>query len=78
VITRIADSKTGHPLLVAAGLDHFGTFAVGEFLTRPELLEPALRKLPKGWASRNIQIVFRTEVVRDNVGPPQVVATHVW
>lgn len=78
VVTRIAHSKTGHPLLVAAGLDHSGTFEAGEFLTRAEVLEPVLRKLPADWEKRNLQIVFRAEVVRDNVGPPQVLATHVW
>ena len=45
---------------------------------RSDLLEPVLRKLPSGWQSRNLQIVFRVEVVRDSVGPPQVLATHVW
>ena len=78
VVTRMIHSKTGNPLLVAAGLDHYGTFGVGEFLTRRELLEPVLRALPHGWQQRNLQIVFRVEVLRDNVGPPQVLATHVW
>jgi hypothetical protein len=78
VVTRIPNSKTGHPLLVGAGLDHFGTFAVGEFLTRPELLEPVLRGLAADWPSKNVQIVFRIEIVRDNIGPPKVLATEVW
>jgi hypothetical protein len=78
IIARVMHSKTGHPALVAAGLDHFGTLAVGEFLTHPELLEPALRAAPAGWQSKNLQIVFEIEVVRDDVGPPKVLATHVW
>ncbi|MBS1828264.1 MAG: hypothetical protein JST93_23365 [Acidobacteria bacterium] len=78
VVARTVDSKTGHPLLVAAGLDHFGTYAVGEFLTRPDRLEPALRKAAAGWESKNLQIVFRIEIMRDNIGPPQVLHTQVW
>lgn len=78
VVARIVDSKTGQPLLVAAGLDHFGTYAVGEFLTRADRLEPALRKASAGWEGKHLQIVFRTEIMRDNIGPPQVLATHVW
>ncbi|MFN7938198.1 MAG: hypothetical protein U0R19_33025 [Bryobacteraceae bacterium] len=78
VVARTVDSKTGHPLLVAAGLDHFGTYAVGEFLTRPDRLEPALRTAAPGWESKNLQIVFRIEIMRDNIGPPQVLHTHVW
>jgi hypothetical protein len=78
VITRLINSKTGRPILIAAGLDHYGTLAVGEFLTRPELLEPALRSAAPGWTDKNLQIVFKIEVVRDDVGPPKVVASHVW
>jgi len=78
VVARTVDSKTGHPLLVAAGLDHFGTYAVGEFLTRADRLEPALRAANAGWEGKNLQIVFRIEIMRDNIGPSQVLATHVW
>lgn len=78
MITRILNSKTGHPILVAAGLNHYGTYAVGEFLSSPGVLGPALEKLPAGWAGRNVQIVFRVEVIRDSVGPPVVVGSHVW
>jgi hypothetical protein len=78
IIARVMNSRTGHPALVAAGLDHFGTLAVGEFLTHPELLEPALRRAPEGWQNKNLQIVFEIEVVRDDVGPPKVLAAHVW
>jgi hypothetical protein len=78
VVTRFWDSKTGHPLLIAGGLDHFGTYEVGEFLTRPELLEPALRSATADWKTKNLQLVFRTGIVRDSVGPPKVLATYVW
>lgn len=78
IVTRMIDSKTGHPVLIAAGLDHFGTFAAGEFLTRPKLLEPALAQAEAGWAAKNIQIVFRVEKVQEDVGPPAVLAVHTW
>jgi hypothetical protein len=78
VITRLKDSKTGYPLLVAAGLDHYGTLEAGEFLTRPVLLERALRQAPAGWRDKNLQILFRVEVVRDSVGVPTITATYVW
>jgi hypothetical protein len=78
MVTRLVSSKTGRPLMIAAGLDHYGTLAVGEFVTRPELLEPALAGLADGWADKNLQLVFQVEVVRDNVGPPKVIASHLW
>jgi hypothetical protein len=78
VITRLRDSKTGYPLLVAAGLDHYGTLEAGELLTRPALLERALRQAPAGWQDKNLQILFRVEIVRDNVGTPSIASTYVW
>jgi hypothetical protein len=78
VITRLRDSKTGYPLLVAAGLDHYGTLEAGELLTRPALLERALRQAPVGWQDQNLQILFRVEIVRDSVSTPSIVATYVW
>jgi hypothetical protein len=78
LVTRLVSSKTGRPLLIAAGLDHYGTLAVGEFVTRPELLGPALDGLPEDWRNKSLQIVLQVEVVRDNVGPPKVIAAHVW
>ena len=78
VITRLSTSKTGYPLLIAAGLDHYGTMEAGEFLTKPAVLERALEQAPRGWQERNLQIVYRVEVVHDNVGPPTILATYTW
>jgi hypothetical protein len=78
VVARIMNSKSGKPVFIAAGLDHYGTFAVGEFLTRPELLNPALASAPDGWPDRNLEIVIQVEVVGDNVGPPKVLAVNTW
>lgn len=78
VITRIPSSKTGHPMLIAAGLDHYGTFAVGEFLTQPAVLEAALRTAPPDWEARILQLVFRVERVGDNIGPPKVLAVYTF
>jgi hypothetical protein len=78
VIARIMNSKSGKPVFIAAGVDHYGTFAVGEFLTRPDLLGPALAAAPRDWPRRNLEIVIQVEVVGDNVGPPKVLAAEVW
>ena len=78
VITRLRYSKTGQPLLVAAGLDHYGTMEAGELLTRRSLLERALKRVPAGWQDRNLQILYRVEIVQDNVASPKIEATFVW
>jgi hypothetical protein len=33
---------------------------------------------PKGWGSKNIEIVLETQVIDDRSGPPRVAAIHVW
>jgi hypothetical protein len=65
-------------MLIAAGLDHYGTFAAGEFLTQPAELEAALRGAPPGWESKTLQIVFRVERVGDNIGPPKILEIQVF
>ena len=77
VVTRLRQSKTGRPLLIAGGLDHFGTYAIGEFLGNRAALEGALRHTPD-WAGRNVQILLRVEKMRDGVGAPVVQAVHIW
>lgn len=78
VVTRLGRSGVGHPLLLASGLDHFGTYALGDFLTSPKALEKALGSAAGDWESKNLQILIRVERLRDGVGPPEVMATHVW
>ena len=51
---------------------------VAEVLRFSAELEAALKAAPAGWRDKNLQIVFRIEVVRDNVGPPKVLSSYVW
>jgi len=78
VLTRIFDSRTGRPIIIGAGLGHYGTQAAGEFLTNPEPMNAVLRTLAAGWEKKNIQIVVQVEVIGKTPGAPRVVATHVW
>ena len=78
IITRLRDSKTGYPLLIAAGLDQYGTMEAGDLLTRPALLERALQNAPAGWENKNLQILYRVEIVGDNAATPKIAATYVW
>ena len=78
LVTRLRQPTTGHPVLLAAGLDHYGTYAVGEFVTDPRLLLPVLAAAPAGWESKNLQILYRVDRLRDGVGAPQLQAIHVW
>lgn len=78
IVSRVFASKTGEPVMVAAGLSHLGTRVAGEFLTNSGYLEEALRGAPADWPNKNLQIVLRAEVIGGTPGPPKVLATHYW
>ena len=78
IVSRIVDTTTDRPLVIAAGITHYGTMAAGEFLTRPEYFAEAAAKLQRGWEQKNLQFVLRIPVVNRTGGHPQVLAVQVW
>ena len=78
IVSRIKDTTTDRPLVIAAGITHYGTMAAGEFLTDPEYFAEAAARLPKGWEKKNLQFVLRIPVVNRIGGHPHVLAVHVW
>jgi len=78
LITRVLNHTTGKMSLIVAGLWGNGTQTAGEFLTEPRFLQKLVDRAPKGWQSKSLQAVIRTEVIEGNSGPPQLVATWFW
>jgi hypothetical protein len=78
LISRVWDSTTGHPVLIAGGLTMSGTIAAGEFLSDPKRLEEFAASAPKGWDRRNLQIVISTQLIGGDSGPPKVQAVESW
>ncbi|MGA2113539.1 MAG: hypothetical protein ABSH56_02175 [Bryobacteraceae bacterium] len=78
IVSRIVDTTTDRPVVIAAGITHYGTMAAGEFLTNPEYFAEAVAKLPRGWEHKNVQFVLRIPVVNRVSGHPQVLAAQVW
>ena len=78
IVSRIVDTTTDRPVVVAAGITHYGTMVAGEFLTKPEYFAEAAAKLPGGWQRKNLQFVLRVPVVNRTGGHPQVLAVQVW
>jgi hypothetical protein len=77
IVSRIVDTTTDRPLVIAAGITQYGTMAAGEFVTRPEYFAEAAAKLPAGWQHKNVQFVLRVPVVNRTAGHPQVLAVQV-
>ena len=78
VVSRIRNSMTGGLLLVGAGLKGFGTEAAGRLLADGEEMGGILRRLPPGWAGKNVQIVLHVKVIGNAPAQPEMVAWHVW
>lgn len=78
IVTRMVDTTTDRPVIIAAGLTQYGTIGAGEFLSNQEYFSEAARRLRSGWQKKNLQIVLSVPVVNRISGRPRVLATHVW
>ena len=78
LVARLLDSATGQFTMIVAGIGTEGTQAASEFVTRPQLLEQAVRVLPTGWQKKNVEVVLKTRVTDFVPGPPSVAAVYVW
>ena len=78
IISRVLNHTTGKMLVTVGGLYGYGTEAAGQFLTDPKYLEKFSANLRKGWQSKNLELVIRTEVIDGTPGPPELIASSVW
>ena len=78
ILTRMVDSTSDRPVIIAAGLTQYGTMGAGEFLSNPEYFSEAARRLPKDWPRKNLQIVLSVPVVNRTSGRPRILAMHLW
>ena len=78
IVSRILDTTTDRPVIIAAGITQYGTMAAGEFLSNPEYFSEAVGKFPRDWQKKNLQIVLGVPVVNRIPGHPRVLSTHVW
>jgi hypothetical protein len=78
IVSRVLDTSTDRPVIIAAGITQYGTMAAGEFLSNGEYFADAVRQLPRDWQKKNLQIVLRVPVVNRISGRPRILATHVW
>jgi hypothetical protein len=78
LITRLLVSKTGGPIITAAGIGQYGTQAAAEFLATPDKMRDLLKTAPHGWENKNMQAVLRVKVVDYQPVAVDVVATTYW
>jgi hypothetical protein len=78
LISRMLVSKTGAPLITAAGIGQYGTQAAAEFLASPQRMRDLLKDAPHGWESKNMQVVLHVKIVGFTPVAVEVVATSYW
>lgn len=78
IIVRQTDSMTGRPVLIVAGLGQNGTAAGIRLLSDPALEGEITAQAPKGWSGKNVEVVFKTQIIADKFGPPVIVAREYW
>jgi hypothetical protein len=78
LVSRILNSSTGAPLVVAAGLTQFGTEAAGRFLGDQARMNEMLPKVGDNWQTRNMELVFYARVIGNSPSAYKLVASHVW
>jgi len=78
LLARLLQGSTGKPLVLVAGLKHFGTEAGAGFLADPELRAEVLGRLPPDWRRKNLQVVLRARVYGNNPARPEVLRWHCW
>jgi hypothetical protein len=78
IVSRVLDTTTARPVVIAAGITQYGTMAAGEFLSNPDYFSEVVRQLPPGWETKNVQIVLYVPVVKRVPGRAHVLAIEVW
>ena len=78
IVSRVLDTTTDRPIIIAAGITQSGTIGAGEFLSNPEYFAEAVRQLNPNWPKRNLQIVLRVPVENRISGHPKILKTWVW
>jgi hypothetical protein len=78
IITRLTQRQGDAPVLAVAGMGQHGTLAAADFVCNPAALSEMARRLPKGWANRNLQLVLHVKIVDFKPAMTEVVAVHSW
>jgi hypothetical protein len=78
IIARIEHPSTGRLVVVAGGIQEYGTLAAGEFLTNGNALAELERLRPRDTKGTNVQAVLSTSVLKRTPAPPKIVAAYFW
>ncbi|MBB5341363.1 hypothetical protein [Tunturiibacter gelidoferens] len=78
LVVRFRNPSTDSFVVVAAGLQRYGTDAASQFIVSPRLLDILNRRIGSDWANKNIEVVLKVDVVQGRVGAPIVQDVYLW
>jgi hypothetical protein len=78
LIARIFNTETKQPIILIAGVTPAGTMAAGTFVTSSQYLKEFEKAAPKGWETKNLEMLIRANVIGNQPGPPQLVGLAAW
>jgi hypothetical protein len=78
IVSRVFHPDTHAMLVELAGITQYGTDAAGDLVTNPDLMAEALRDAPKGWQSKNLQLVLKVKVISGAPTSPKMVNRYFW
>jgi hypothetical protein len=78
IIARLTDKVTGQVLIIVAGIGAPATMAASDFITNARDMETLIKRLPKGWESKNLEALISVEDMRGEPGASRVVAVDAW
>ncbi len=77
IVSRIFNTVTGQPVVIAAGVRRAGTEAAGECFSDPNCFAQAEKLAPGDWRHANLQFIVETKVINEVPGQPTVVAAYI-
>jgi hypothetical protein len=77
IISRIFNTMTGQPVVIAAGVRRAGTEAAGKCFSDTECFAEAEKLAPGDWKHANLQFIVETKVVNEVPGQPKVIAAYL-
>ncbi len=78
LVCRLPTSPSGTPVMIAGGVEQFGTEAAGRFIADPNRLNSVLKVFGKDWQNKNIEIVMHDKVIENTPAAPDLVGYYSW
>lgn len=78
VVSRLLNSESGQPLLIAAGMSPGDTQAAAEFITDPQYFDLFAENAAADWPKKNFQVILHNNMHGHSPGSPAIVASYVW